>query len=115
MKDEEFYLEIVKRHCAKHNTEYIDEGIFVNEWGMYHLCNPKAVVIEGDGGSNGGFNFGSGSSGVSFTVTGDAELMRKSWGNLYKDTLKCNKCDTQISKSTVMVALLRGKGQKWLG
>lgn len=103
--DDDFYLEILKRIWKTEGLEYINENIFVNSQTMEHVCNPKALINEH-------WN----KLGVSYTCIMDPRILNKYVGTLLspKD-LRCNKCLKEVSKKTVMVALLKGKGEKWVG
>lgn len=100
---EEEALKVVIDHAKTKETEYVNEGIFVNKYGMYHCCRPKEVINVDS------FNP------QKLIYNDDPSVTKEHFGNLYKESLKCNNCGKTISKKTVMVALIRGKGQNWLG
>jgi hypothetical protein len=104
MINDKMCLKLIKKSWEAQGLEYVNENIFVNSETMEHLCNPKALIEEKLD-----------KEGLHFRVTKDAAVLKKNVGTLISPkNLCCNKCGKEITKQTVMAALLRGKGKKWL-
>lgn len=104
MIDEKMCLKLIKKSWEKQGLEYVNENIFVNSETMEHLCNPRALIKEEWD-----------DEGLHYLVINDETITSKHVGTLLSPkNLRCNKCGKEVTKQTVMAALLRGRGKNWL-